>query len=145
MPVRGATSRDYHPDTFWYHPWGRSVTHKGVDVFATLGTNVLSATVGVVVMTGENAVGGKWSLVLGAKWRLHYYAHLQEKNAVLFQPVGKETLIGKVGDSGNAVGKPPHLHYSIFTLIPYPWRIDDAPQGWRKMFYLNPIEQFSGS
>lgn len=35
---------------------------------------------------------------------------------------------------------PAHLHYGIGTLIPYPWRIDDAPLGWQKAFYLNPID-----
>ncbi|HEB59025.1 MAG TPA: M23 family peptidase, partial [Gammaproteobacteria bacterium] len=29
-------------------------------------------------------------------------------------------------------------HYSILTLIPYPWRWDASPQGWKKMFYLDP-------
>jgi hypothetical protein len=43
-----------------------------------------------------------------------------------------------VGDSGNAKGKPTHLHYSIVTLVPHPWRIDGSPQGWKKMFYLDP-------
>ena len=28
----------------------------------------------------------------------------------------------------------------IATVIPYPWRIDSAPLGWQKMFYLNPID-----
>ena len=45
-----------------------------------------------------------------------------------------------MGTSGNAAGKPPHLHYSIVTLVPYVFRIDAAPQGWMKMFYLNPID-----
>jgi hypothetical protein len=27
MPVDGATSADYNPETFWYYPWGKSVTH----------------------------------------------------------------------------------------------------------------------
>jgi murein DD-endopeptidase MepM/ murein hydrolase activator NlpD len=47
--------------------------------------------------------------------------------------------IGAVGTTGNAKGKSPHLHYSIMTLVPYPWRIDNGKQGWKKMFYLNPI------
>jgi ABC-type polysaccharide/polyol phosphate export permease len=31
------------------------------------------------------------------------------------------------------------LHYSIVTIFPYVWRIDSDRQGWKKMFYLNPI------
>ena len=50
------------------------------------------------------------------------------------------TVIGTVGNTGNAKTTPAHLHYSIVTMIPYPWRIDDARLGWQKMFYLNPID-----
>ena len=34
MPVKGAGEKDYHEKSFWYYPWGRSVTNKGVDIFA---------------------------------------------------------------------------------------------------------------
>ncbi|MFN8260884.1 MAG: hypothetical protein U0X41_08140 [Chitinophagales bacterium] len=53
--------------------------------------------------------------------------------------VSTSTVIVSVGTTGNAKGKPPHLHYAITTLLPYFWRIDNSPQGWNKMFYLNPI------
>jgi hypothetical protein len=36
------------------------------------------------------------------------------------------------------MGKEPHLHYHIITLIPYPWRITREMQGWKKMFYMDP-------
>lgn len=141
MPVKGAGSQDYHPESFWYYPWGRSGTHKGVDIFAKKGTPVLAATGGLVVFEGEFAMGGKVVLVLGPKWRFHYYAHLDTIETGRFSFLSKGDQIGKVGDSGNAKGKAPHLHYTIATPIPYPWRYDsNAPQGWRKMFYLNPIE-----
>ena len=52
----------------------------------------------------------------------------------------KGDKIGTLGATGNAVGKPPHLHYSIVTWLPHFWRIDNEPQGYRKMFFLNPID-----
>ena len=85
-------------------------------------------------------MGGNVVLVLGPKWRLHYYAHLQEIRTSSFKWTSAGSASGTVGDSGNAKGKPPHLHYSIVTLIPYPWRIDGSPQGWKKMFYLDPTQ-----
>jgi len=138
MPVQGASKADYNPESFWFHPWGLSGTHKGVDIFAPANTDLKSSTSGLVVYTGTIGRGGNIVLVLGPKWRFHYYAHLNEINTKRFSWVRHGDLIGKVGDSGNATGKPPHLHYSIYTMLPYPWRMDDSPQGWRKMFYLDP-------
>ena len=140
MPVAGATKADYNAKSFWYYPWGKSGTHKGVDIFAREGTEVRSATSGLVIYCGQLARGGNVVLVLGAKWRFHYYAHLQEIKTSVFSWADKGESIGTVGTTGNAVGKAPHLHYSIATPIPYFWRIDNDPQSWKKMFYLNPIE-----
>ena len=141
MPVEGATQKDYNHNTFWYYPWGKSVTHKGVDIFAKEGTILCSATSGLVVYTGQFSAGGNVVLVLGPKWRFHYYAHLQNINTKSFSWVHKGEKIGTVGISGNAANTPAHLHYSIITPIPYIWRIDSkSPQGWKKMFYLNPID-----
>ncbi|MFK7969931.1 MAG: M23 family metallopeptidase [Bacteroidia bacterium] len=142
MPVQDAGPNDYNPESFWYYPWGKSVTHKGVDVFAERGRPVIAATGGLVVFSGKMAQGGNAAIVLGPKWRLHYYAHLQTIETSLFSWLWKKDPIGTVGTSGNAFGKQPHLHYSIVTLVPYPWRIDDKKQGWKKMFYLNPLDYF---
>lgn len=140
MPVEGATSSDYNQESFWYYPWGKSVTHKGIDIFANKGTRLNAATSGLVLYSGKIEMGGNVVVVLSAKWRIHYYAHLDEITTSSFSWASKGKQIGTVGDSGNAAGKPPHLHYSIVTPIPYPWRIDNDRQGWKKMFYLNPLD-----
>lgn len=140
MPVVGATKSDYNSKSFWYYPWGKSVTHKGVDIFAKKGTAINASTHGIVLYVGEIKYGGKVVVVLGPKWRLHYYAHLDTITTKRFSFVDKKSKIGTVGTSGNAVGKSPHLHYAIVTPIPYVWRIDTSKQGWKKAFYLNPIK-----
>lgn len=139
MPVAGATSKSYSQNSFWFYPWGKSITHKGVDIFAKKGTPVHSSTYGIVVYKGNISRGGNVVIVLGPKWRFHYYAHLETINTGILSLVSTNSQIGTVGATGNAVGKPPHLHYAISTLIPYPWRVDKSKQGWKKMFYLNPI------
>ncbi len=78
MPVEGASKQDFHPNSFWYYPWGKSVTHKGIDIFATKGTNIYSATRGLVIYSGQINMGGNIVIVLSPRWQLHYYAHLNE-------------------------------------------------------------------
>ena len=145
MPVKGAGVNSFHHGTFWYKGWGTSIVHKGVDVFAKKGTPMTSATLGLVLATGDYGKGGKFVVILGPKWRLHYYAHLDDIRTSPLSIVTQNTEIGTVGNTGNAKTTPPHLHYGIATLIPYPWRIDDAPLGWQKMFYLNPIDYLKES
>jgi len=138
IPVQGATSSDWNKDTFWYEPWGASGVHKGIDIFAPKGKHVLAATGGLVVFDGQIARGGNVLLVLGPKWRVHYYAHMESSLASLGDAVSGGEPIGLVGNSGNASGKQSHLHYVILSIVPYPWLLDTGTQGWKKMFYLDP-------
>ncbi|PHS26598.1 MAG: peptidase M23 [Methylophaga sp.] len=140
IPVDSASSKDWNEHSFWYEPWGKSGTHKGIDIFADKGQALLSSSPAIILYTGELARGGKVILSLGSKWRLHYYAHLEYSAVKRWQWVKGGEQIGLVGDSGNAKGKAPHVHYSIVTLLPYVWRIDNSTQGWKKMFYLDPSE-----
>ncbi|MGH8516720.1 MAG: M23 family metallopeptidase [Panacagrimonas sp.] len=138
IPVQSATSRDWNPQSFWFEPWGRSGVHKGIDIFAPKGRPVRSATPGVVVFTGHLRLGGNTVAVLGPRLRLHYYAHLDAVTTRPLRPLVSGSVIGTVGTSGNAAGKPPHLHYAVLTLLPYPWRATTGTQGWKRMFYLDP-------
>lgn len=140
IPVIGATPDDWNQNTFWYEPWGKSGVHKGIDIFAEKSTQVISPTAGIVVYTGEIELGGKVILTLGAGWHLHYFAHLNEINIHTGDFLAQGEAIASVGDSGNAMGKQPHLHYSLVTIFPHLWKIDNSTQGWKKMFYLNPLE-----
>lgn len=138
IPVAGASAKSYDQNSFWFYPWGKSVTHKGVDIFAKKGTAIYPATSGLILYRGKNNLGGNVVLLLGPKWRLHYYAHLDSIfcNNVGF--ISNNSILGTVGNSGNAAGKPSHLHYTIRTIIPFPWQMDKSVQGWKKMFYINP-------
>lgn len=138
IPVAGASARDWNPKSFWFEPWGTSGVHKGIDIFGKTGTPVLSTTDGMVVFAGELAKGGKVVLVLGPRWRLHYFAHLDAIRTRPGMPVASGSTIGTLGASGNAQGKPPHLHYAIVRLLPAPWKIDGATQGYKKAFFIDP-------
>ena len=139
IPVSGATTSDWNPQSFWYYPWGRSGTHKGIDIFAKNGTPVLAATDGLVVRTGFDSLGGNYVLVLGAKWRFHDYAHWQSIDTSSGHWLKAGSVLGRVGDSGNAKGKPPHLHYQIQTPFPQLAQYQqNQPQAWQRLFYINP-------
>lgn len=138
MPVAGASARDWHPQSFWYEPWGASGVHKGIDIFAPKGRAVRSTTPGIVLFRGELARGGKVVAVLGPQWRLHYYAHLNQSSTTPLALLAAGAPIGEVGDSGNAAGKPPHLHYTVLSLLPRPWQATRQTQGWKRMFFVDP-------
>ena len=138
IPVEGASKSDWNEKTFWFEPWGKSGVHKGIDIFGKKGTRLNSSSQGIVLFTGHLSLGGKVVLILGPRWKLHYYAHLDSTTVSLFSFAKTGIQIGAVGDSGNAKGKPPHLHYSIVSIFPRFWRIDGSTQGWKKMFFLNP-------
>ena len=77
VPVRGATSSDWNHGSYWHHPWGKSGVHKGIDIFAPEGTPVVASVGGFVVFSETISAGGNVVGVLGPKWRLHYYAHME--------------------------------------------------------------------
>ena len=145
IPVKGATVLDWNHDTFWHEPWGKSGGHKGIDIFAPMGTPVVASSYGIVIFTGTLNLGGNVVVVLGPKWQLHYYAHLKSIDTSIGALVHTSQPIGALGDSGNAKGKPPHLHYTILSVAPYLWLWDDSPQGWKKIFFLNPSEKLMAS
>jgi len=104
--------------SFWYYPWGESIVHKGIDIFAKEGDAVLAATYGVVIDKGYGPVSGNYVKILGPNWRIQYYAHMKKSNVWLLQFVRKGEKIGEVGNTGNAMGKPHHLHFSVTTILP---------------------------
>lgn len=59
IPVKGATPSDWNAKSFWFEPWGSSGVHKGIDIFARKGTDVVSTTDGIVVFHGNLPKGGQ--------------------------------------------------------------------------------------
>jgi peptidoglycan LD-endopeptidase LytH len=127
MPVQGVTVKEVK-DT-WHAPRGGRI-HEGQDFLAKRGTPIFSATPGIVLQIGRDGIGGNSIFVFAAGGRAYYYAHLDS-----FAPglktgmeVGTSTLLGYVGDTGNAKGTPPHLHFGLYTatttLNPLPLLVD---------------------
>ena len=138
IPVRGASARDWNRQSFWYEPWGASGVHKGIDIFAPEGKPIVAPVHGIVVFEGRLRLGGNVVAVLGPRWRIHYFAHLQTSRVDAFEFVGKGEMLGTVGTTGNAAGKAPHLHYAVLSLLPRPWQLSFGTQGWKRMFFVDP-------
>jgi murein DD-endopeptidase MepM/ murein hydrolase activator NlpD len=102
VPVAGASRSDWNKASFWYEPWGASGVHKGIDIFAPSGRSVVAPVPGLVIYRGRLGIGGNVVAVLGPKWRIHYFAHLEESSAHLLHFVRRGEAVGKVGTSGNA-------------------------------------------
>ena len=79
VPVVGASKSDWNPKSFWYEPWGKSIVHRGIDIFAKAGTDVISPSGIFVIYAGENPVSGKLALAVDRSLRIHFFAHLQSK------------------------------------------------------------------
>ena len=115
MPVEGVAARRV-ADTFGA-PRGADREHHGVDIFAPRGTAVVSATRGIVTSVRETGLGGRQVWVTGPANERHYYAHLDDwaDGLAAGAIVWPGERLGSVGDTGNARGTPPHLHYGIYT------------------------------
>jgi hypothetical protein len=57
---------------------------------------------------------------------------MKKSNVRLLQIVRKGEKIGEVGDTGNAMGKAHHLRFSVTTISPHFWKIDESIEGWKK-------------
>ena len=115
MPVQGVTKSQV-ADT-WHVPREGDRLHEGQDIFAKRGTPVLSATDGYIFRIGENKLGGQTVSVIGAGGRIYYYAHLDSyaPNMAAGDHVTTQTVLGYVGNTGNAAGGPTHLHFGVYA------------------------------
>lgn len=89
--------------------------HHGDDVFAPLGAPVLACASGTVFSVGWNAVGGNRLWLRDGQGNLFYYAHLSAFTplAINGNKVNAGDVLGFVGNTGDAQGTPPHLHFEI--------------------------------
>ena len=93
--------------------------HRGVDIFAPRGTPVLAATDGWVTRVETTRVGGNvvWMQPLFGNMRV-YYAHLHEQWVEPGDFVLAGQPLGAVGNTGNAITTPPHLHFGVYVRRP---------------------------
>ena len=101
--------------------------HQGTDIFSNYGTPLIAAENGVLDRIGVGTLGGNKLWVKGDSGTEYYYAHLSAFAPGIAdgQRVRAGEVVGYVGDSGNARGTSPHLHFEIHPggigpVDPYP-------------------------
>lgn len=105
-PVQGphAFSNDYGARR------GGGRSHQGNDLLAPRGTPVVANVAGTV-SRHPNRLGGLAYYLKGDDGVTYYGAHLDSFGAQ--GRVSAGTVIGTVGNTGDAVGGPPHLHFEM--------------------------------
>jgi murein DD-endopeptidase MepM/ murein hydrolase activator NlpD len=114
--------------------------HHGEDIFAPLGAPILAVADGTVHSIGFIPIGGYRLWLRDADGNEFYYAHLSAYSplAVEGKHVEGGDVIGFVGDTGDADGGSPHLHFEIHpapllglgydgVVAPYPFLV-----AWRR-------------
>ena len=89
--------------------------HKGIDLFADVGTPVLSAKSGRVVSATANRGMGKYVIIRHRDNIITIYGHLSAIFVQKNDSVRQGQVIGSVGKTGNARSSQilPHLHFEI--------------------------------
>ena len=132
MPVEGARVADVYPSFGDPRSGGR--LHEGVDIMAPRGTPVRAAAPGFVVRVNPEAIS---VTIVGDGGIQYFYTHFDALPEGLEegQRVDVDTVIGYVGNTGNAAATAPHLHFGVsygglgewcgwHPLDPLPWLVD---------------------
>jgi murein DD-endopeptidase MepM/ murein hydrolase activator NlpD len=98
-------------------------THQGNDILSPRGTPVVASVAGVA-SHHENSLGGHAYYLHGADGITYYGAHLDAYTDNVGQ-VAAGTVLGYVGNTGDASGGPTHLHFEMHpggggAVDPYP-------------------------
>lgn len=90
---------------------GKQSLHRGIDIGAALGSNVLAAESGTVVTAGWNNSYGYYITINHGSGLVTLYAHNSKLLVSKGDKVTKGQVIAKCGSTGNSTG--PHIHFEV--------------------------------
>ncbi len=112
----------------WGAPRSGGRSHKGVDMMAPHGTPIYAIHHGTVTRMNNGGLGGISLYMFGDDGNQYYYTHLQGYAAGIGVGTRVEPgdLVAYNGDTGNARGGAPHLHFEVHpggggAVNPYPY------------------------
>jgi murein DD-endopeptidase MepM/ murein hydrolase activator NlpD len=113
MPVVGVAPREL--DDSWHAPREGGRVHKGIDIFASRGTEVVAVSDGTVSYIGDQRLGGHCVWLTTENGASFFYAHLDRWAPGLYEGMEVQAgdLLGYVGNTGNARNTPSHLHFGV--------------------------------
>ncbi len=85
--------------------------HRGIDIGAPHGTNVLAADAGTVIVAGTGRSYGNYIVIDHGNGYTTLYAHNSRLCVGVNDKVTKGQVIAKVGSTGNSTG--PHIHFEV--------------------------------
>ncbi len=95
---------------------GGARRHEGIDIFAPRGTYLVAVADGIVHRVGQNNLGGNVIFMRPNDMPLSvYYAHLDTQLVEQGARVKAGDTIATIGNTGNAISTPPHLHLGIYA------------------------------
>ena len=109
----------------WGAPRSGGRSHKGTDIMGARGGNVYAITSGTIQFTKVGGTAGLFLSLRGDDGNTYWYMHLQDFVAGAGQRVQAGQLIAHNGDTGNARGTTPHIHFELHpggggAVNPYP-------------------------
>ena len=93
---------------------GGAREHHGIDIFAPRGTVAVAAAEGRVARVENTPRGGNVVWLRDERGYALYYAHLDRQHVSEGDEVQPGDTIGFVGNTGNAITTPPHLHFGVY-------------------------------
>lgn len=112
-PIKGSWNSSGGFDPVSIRPNGRK-GHMGLDLRAPAGTPIYPLAPGIVTSVGTDPIGGNVVNIQHANGVRSYYAHLSTAKVLKGDKVDNNTIIGGVGDTGNAAGTWPHCHFQVW-------------------------------
>jgi peptidoglycan LD-endopeptidase LytH len=100
--------------TFGVSRDGGAREHHGIDIFVPRGTVAVAAAEGRVARVEHTSRGGNVVWLRDRRGYALYYAHLDRQYVREGDQVQPGDTIGFVGNTGNAITTPPHLHFGVY-------------------------------